>query len=302
MTYDVAIVGGGPAGLSCALVLGRSCRTVLVCDSGEYRNAASDAMHGYLSRDGLNPREFLTIARDELKKYGIECRPISVKNAERAGKRFHLTLADGCEVTSRKLVLATGVVDVLPEVEGLRGFYGKSIHHCPYCDGWEHRGKPLAIYGRGKHVYALAREMLVWSRRLTVVSDGPSELTDDQRSDLTALLVSIREQKIERLEGAGGQLESVIFADGSQLPCDAMFFCNTQDQRCDLPEKLGCIFNRKGTVDTDRWERSNVPGTYVIGDASKNVQFVVVAASEGAIAAQRINADLAEEDLAQMLS
>src|SRR5437763_16750608 len=118
MTYDVAIVGGGPAGLSCALVLGRSCRTVLVCDTGDYRNAASDAMHGYLTRDGLNPREFLAIARDELRRYGVECRHMEVKNAERAGDLFQLTLADGCEVTSRKLVLATGVIDILPPIEG----------------------------------------------------------------------------------------------------------------------------------------------------------------------------------------
>lgn len=302
MNYDAIIVGGGPAGLSCALVLGRSCRTVLICDSGQYRNAASHAMHGYLTRDGVNPREFLELARRELGQYRVEYRACSVTDVEKTDEGFRVTLADGAGAEARKLVLATGVADVMPEIEGIDEFYGTSVHHCPYCDGWEHRDEAIAIYGRGAQAYGLAREMLTWSRKLTVVSDGPCELTDEQRSDFLALLVTIDERKIARLAGREGRLDKIVFADGEHLPSTAIFFCSGQNQRCDLPEKLGCIFNRKGTVDTDRWERTNVPGVYVVGDASRNVQFVVVAAAEGAIAAQRINADLAAEDMARMLS
>jgi thioredoxin reductase len=144
--------------------------------------------------------------------------------------------------------------------------------------------------------------MLTWTRKLTVVSDGPCELDDDQRKELLRLLVEVREEPVARLAGNDGHLERVVFESGPDLPCGAMFFCTGQEQRCILPEKLGCIINRKGTVDTDRWERSNVPGVYVIGDATRNVQYVVVAAAEGVIAGQRINADLAEEDVARMLS
>ncbi|HZU28727.1 MAG TPA: NAD(P)/FAD-dependent oxidoreductase [Bryobacteraceae bacterium] len=300
--YDVLIVGGGPAGLSCALVLGRSRRSVLVCDAGAHRNAASDAMHGYLSRDGMNPRDFLAAAREELKPYCVTYRAIEVKDAGKAEDGFRATLADGSEVRSRKLVLATGVADMLPEIEGLDRFYGKTIHHCPYCDGWEHRDQALAVYGRAKTGYLMSREMLTWSRNITLLTDGSCELTREQREELGRLNITTREDKIARLEGEGVRLAAVVFADGTRLPCDAMFFCTCEEQRCDLPQKLGCIFNRKGTVDTDRWERSNVPGVYVVGDASRDVQFVVVAAAEGAKAAQRINADLAEEDVARMLS
>ena len=302
MKYDAVIVGGGPAGLSCALVLGRSCRTVLICDSGNYRNAVSDAMHGYLSRDGVAPGEFLRLAREELKQYRVEYRSTAVVDAANIGNGFRVTLADGAQAEARKLVLATGVADVIPQLDGIEQFYGKSVHHCPYCDGWEHRDESIAIYGRGKPAWGLAREMLTWSRKLTVVSDGPSELSDEQRGDLLHLLVNVREERVARLAGTNGKITHILFESGDRLACGAVFFCSGQDQRCDLPEKLGCSFNRKGTVDTDRWERTNVPGVYVIGDASRNVQFVIVAAAEGAIAAQRINADLADEDVARMLS
>ena len=147
---DVCIVGGGPAGLSAALVLGRCRRTVLVCDTGRPRNAASHAMHGYLSRDGVPPLEFLAMGRKELERYDtVSLRRVEVVEASCApDKRFDVTLATGENIRSRKLLIATGVVDNLPTIEGFRELYGRSLFHCPYCDGWEVRDQPLAIYGR----------------------------------------------------------------------------------------------------------------------------------------------------------
>src|SRR5205823_6307618 len=149
--YDVTIVGGGPSGLSAALMLGRSRRRVLLCDTGRPRNAASRALHGFLTRDGVPPHEVLSIAREQLRPYEtVELRDVEV-TAAACGEdaRFHLTLADGSRVVSRKLLITTGVADNLPEVPGFREFYGISVFYCPYCDGWEVRDKPLAIYVRG---------------------------------------------------------------------------------------------------------------------------------------------------------
>jgi thioredoxin reductase len=148
--YDVIIVGGGPAGLSAALVLGRSRRRVLVCDNGRPRNAASHGLHGYLTRDGILPGELLRIGGEQLEPYGVEFRQIEAADAERDVGGFSVLLAGGECVRSRLLLVATGVVDRLPEIDGVRELYGRSVFHCPYCDGWEMRDEPLAVYGRGR--------------------------------------------------------------------------------------------------------------------------------------------------------
>src|ERR1051325_3916901 len=176
--FDVIIVGGGPAGLSGALVLGRCRRRVLVCDAGHPRNAASHGLHNYLTRDGINPSEFLTIARDELSKYeSVELRSIVVTGARRANKEFEVTLANGEVAICKKLLIATGVVDEIPKLDGMESFYGRSVFHCPYCDGWEMRDQPIAIYGKGENGLGLALELLLWSRDLVLCTDGPSQLS-----------------------------------------------------------------------------------------------------------------------------
>jgi len=296
--YDVIIVGAGPAGLSAALMLGRCRRRVLVCDTGRPRNATSHALHGYLTRDGLPPREFLAIARQELAQYEtVHLRDIEVVAAECVGGRFQVTMANGDEATSRKLLLATGVVDNLPSIEGFRELYGRSVFHCPYCDGWEIRDQPIAIYGRGNRGTGLSLELTTWSRDLVLCTDGPAEIDEDERARLERNGIRIREERVVRLEGTGGALERVVFEDGTHLNRRALFFTTGQWQRSNLSNQLGCEFNDKGTVRTGKYETTHLSGLYVAGDASRAVQWVVVAASEGAEAAFAINTDLTKEDL-----
>jgi len=295
--YDVVIVGAGPAGLSAALILGRSRRRVLVCDTGKPRNAASRAMHGYLTRDGIPPAEFLGIAREQLAPYDtIEMRDLEVTVAECIDGRFRSTFADGSFVLSRKLLIATGVVDNLPEIPGFRDFYGISVFHCPYCDGWERRDKPLAIYGRGARGYGLSLELTGWSRDLVLCTDGPSEIEPADLERLRRNGVAVREDRIVRLEG-GERLERIVFASGEPLPREAVFFTTGQTQQSFLAHSLGCEINDKGTVRTGKYEATHLSGLYVAGDASRAVQWVIVAAAEGAEAAFAINTDLLKEDL-----
>lgn len=296
--FDVIIVGAGPAGLSAALVLGRCRRRVLICDAGHPRNAMSHGLHGYLTRDGIEPAEFLRIGRDQLRQYEtVELRETEVTDARRVAENFELTLADGQHVVSRKLLLATGVVDDLPEIEGLAAFYGAGVFHCPYCDGWEMRDQPLAVYGRGENGAGLALELILWSRNLVLCSDGPSQLSDKELERLTKHNIPVREDRIARLEGSKGVLERIVFADGDSLEVRGMFFSTGQRQGSDLPKKLGCEFTEQGCVDTADYEKTKVPGLYAAGDASRFVQFVIVAASEGAQAAVAINKELMQEDL-----
>jgi len=296
--YDVIIVGAGPAGLSAALLLGRSRRRVLVCDTGRPRNAASRAMHGYLSRDGMPPLEFLATAREQLRQYDtVELRDIAVIDAAcRSDARFHVGLADGSRHESRKLLLATGVVDNLPEIPGFGELYGRSVFHCPYCDGWEVRDQPLAIYGRGARGLGLSLELLGWSRDLVLCTDGPAEIEPADLARLSRNGIRVREERVVRLEGRE-TLARVVFDAGDPLPRRALFFTTGQTQQSQLALALGCEFNDKGTVRTGKYESTHLPGLFVAGDASRAVQWVVVAAAEGAEAAFAINTDLLKEDL-----
>lgn len=295
---DVIIVGAGPAGLSAAQVLGRCRRAVVVCDAGQPRNARSHAIHGFITRDGVEPREFLRLAREELRSYEtVELRQAQVIDAHRIDEKFEVTLASGERLMSRKLLFATGVVDDLPNIEGLSQFYGTSVFHCPYCDGWENRDQPIAVYGRGESGAGLALELLLWSRSLVLCSDGPAELTNEERERLARHNVAVNENKVARLEGNAGTLERVVFVNGESVAVHAMFFSTGQHQASDLPQKLGCKLTEQGCVRTYDYEQTDVPGLYVAGDASRFVQFVIVAASEGAQAAVAINKELMREDL-----
>lgn len=297
--YDVIIVGAGPAGLSAGLVLGRCRRRVLICDAGRPRNARSQGLHGYLSRDGIPPAEFLSIGRDQLRPYDtVELKQLEVTDARRLEDGFEITLKNEQRVFSRKLLLATGVVDDLPEIDGLAAFYGTSVFHCPYCDGWESRDQPLAVYSRGENGAGLALELTLWSTDLVLCTDGPAKISAADLRSLARHKIPVREEKIARLEGESGALERVVFANGESVAVRGLFFSSGQRQGSDLPRKLGCEITEQGCVSTGDYETTKVPGLYVAGDASRLVQFVVVAASEGAQAAVAINKELMKEDLA----
>jgi thioredoxin reductase len=298
-TYDVVVVGAGPAGLSAALILGRCRRAVLVCDTGKPRNAASHALHGYLTRDGTPPAEFLELGRRDLEKYDtVRLRSVGAVRAEcEPDGRFRITLEGGDVVFSRKLLIATGVMDKVPAIAGIRELYGRSVFHCPYCDGWELRDQPIAVYGRGSRGLGLALELTVWSRDLVLCTDGPSDIDDEGLARLARNRIAVREERVSRLEGRDGILERLVFDIGEPLPRRAMFFTTGQSQRSELAIELGCELNEKGTVATGKYETTHLPGLVVAGDASRAVQWVIVAAAEGAEAAFAINTDLLKEDL-----
>jgi thioredoxin reductase len=273
---------------------------VLVCDTGEPRNRFSREMHGFLSRDGIDPKEFLQIARYQLRAYtNLERRDMAVTDARAVEGGFEAVLADGTTVRARKILIATGVVDAVPEVEGAKELYGAGVFHCPYCDGWERRDKKLAVYGRGKGGYGLALELTVWSSDVVLCTDGEPELTDEQHERLARKGIAVRNEKVLRLEGDGEALRH-IWLEGCEAPLerDALFFCGPPRQACELAFSLGCVPTEKGSVETDSYERTEVPGVFVAGDASRNVQLVIVAAAEGAMAAFAINTELLKEDLA----
>jgi len=296
--YDVAIIGGGPAGLSAALVLGRCRRQVVVFDHGKPRNLAAVEMHGYLGRDGIPPLEFRSMGRREAQRYGVECVAAEVAEVRLCCEKpseFEIQPVGGSAIRVRKLLLATGVKDCLPEIEHIADFYGKSVHHCPYCDGWEHRDKRLAAVGAGDAAIGLALSLRTWSDRVTACTSGVP-LKGSDRERCTRNGIACRDQTPVRLEGRDGQLQRIVFAAGPPLECDALFFCSDQVQRSQLPIALGCDCDEQGLIVTRGKQNAGVCGLFLAGDADGDVQFAIVAAAEGATAATAINRELQDED------
>jgi thioredoxin reductase len=297
--FDVIIVGAGPAGLSAALILGRCRRRVLLLDTNEPRNYASRALHAFLSRDGFDPRELRRIGREQLRPY--DSVKVVMKRAMRAravSGGFEVSVEGGRRIRCRKLLLATGVVDELPPLDGLDPLYGRSVFHCPYCDGWESRDKRLVAYSRTANGVGLAIELKLWSSDVVLCTDGVA-LASKHIERLQQHDIAWYSKRIARLEGSRGQLRRVVFRDDSAIERSVMFFSMPQRQRSDLAQQLGCGFTRKGAVRTGEYEVSDIPGVYVAGDASKLVQLAIVAAAEGTQAAFAINTDLIKEDNAK---
>ncbi len=293
--FDVIVVGGGPAGLSAALLLGRCCRRVLVCDSGTPRNARSGALHAFLTRDGIDPWELRRLGREQLAPYGVEYRDVAICDARRLARGFEVTTAPGEHLRCRKLLLATGVRDRVPRLEGFDACYGRSVFHCPYCDGWEHRGERLAVYAPGGRGAGLALGLTTWSHDLLLCTDGRRTLGPELRERLEQQSVAVRTERVERLDHSEGRLRTIVFERGPAASRDALFFSTGQEPQSDLARRLGCRFNSKGTVRTGRHERTGIPGLFVAGDASRDVQLAVVAAAEGVKAAFAINTELQAE-------
>jgi thioredoxin reductase len=297
--FDVAIVGGGPAGLTAAVVLGRACRSVAVFDKGRPRNYAAKAVHCFLTRDGVAPNELRNLGRCEAANYGVQffeeevIAARALGSARKDGTAFEVATATK-NFVSRVMLLSTGVVDVLPELPGFRELYGVSVHHCPYCDGWEHRNEWLVAFGSNGPPAGLAASLKTWSPYVTACLNA-QEPDESDRKLLAKLDIECRHERVTRLIAKDGKLSQIEFDSGPPLECDALFFSADQVQHSPLAQMLGCDADEEH-VKTEKKQHTCVEGVFVAGDADGDVQFAIVAAAEGATAATAINELLQRQD------
>ncbi|GAB3637567.1 hypothetical protein GCM10027422_31570 [Hymenobacter arcticus] len=304
MDYDVLVIGAGSAGLSAALTLGRCRRRVLVADGGAPRNAPSGAVHGFLTRDGVRPAKLLALGREQLDPYPtVELRELKITSLKQVAGGFQATGTTGqgsaWRGTARRVVLATGVEDVLPALPGFREYWGSGVLHCPYCHGYEVRDQPLAIYGRGKAAVGLALLLTNWSSDITVVTDGPGHLSTYGRQRLRQLGIGLRQEPVARLVGGpDGLLRCVEFTDGTYLERKALFLHAPQEQRSALAAEIGAKITGKGAVWVDKNSQTSIPGLYAAGDTVPGQQQALLAAAAGSQAAICLNEALTKAQLA----
>jgi thioredoxin reductase len=293
-TYDVAIIGGGAAGLSAALVLGRARRRVVVIDAGMPRNAPSAHMQGFISRDGTPPGDLLEAARAEVRHYGVEILEDRVVDAE-AG--FALRLAAGRAVTARRVLLATGAVDDLPDVSGARERWGRDFLHCPYCHGWEVRDQAIGVLATGPGSVQHAHLLRQWTDDV-VLFTHTHPLTVEERATLDARGIAVVDGAVERLVVSEDRLRAIGLADGRTVPRDALFIRPALRAHADGPAAaLGCELLADGLVRADADGRTSVPGVWAAGNAVNPRAQVITAAGEGSAVAIAINTELVQEDV-----
>jgi len=296
MIVDCAIIGAGPAGLNAALVLGRARRRVLVFDDNQPRNAVTQESHGFLTRDGVKPYEFRAIAHQEISKYpSVDMQQVRVTSIRHADASFEITTEQGDLFSAKTVLLATGLKEILPPIEGLHDYYGKSVFCCPYCDGWELRDRPLVVISEGPQTFHLVKVVWNWSHDLLVCTNGHQVLTEEQRETLRKKGIEVVEDRITALVGKQGQLERMVFATQEERARRGGFVAPQLLQASPFGEELGCEMNAMGGIVTDSFGRTTVPGVYAAGDASLVVPAqLIIAAAEGSRAAAGVNTDLTE--------
>ncbi|MGG1634544.1 NAD(P)/FAD-dependent oxidoreductase [Paenibacillus sp. NRS-1760] len=298
MKLDCAIIGGGPAGLNAALVLGRSRRVVIVFDHNKPRNAVTHESHGFITRDGIEPRELRRLAHADIARYpSVTIKPDKVTEVQRSEMGFHLMTSNGVIYHARTLILAAGLRESLPAIPGIRDFYGRSLFSCPYCDGWELRDQPLVVISEGSNIFNLAKTVFNWSRNVVVCTNGMNSLSSQQIGQLGQRGIQVTQQKIKALHGENGRLHRIVFANNTEIERTGGFVTPSWGQAAHFGEALGCAMTQAGGFVTDDYGRTSIRGIYAAGDSSIIVPAqLVVAAGEGSKAAIGVNTDLSHQD------
>lgn len=297
MDFDVIIIGGSYAGLSAALTLGRSTRYVLIIDAGKPCNRQTPHSHNFLTHDGDRPADIAKAAKAEVLKYPtvsfLEGKAISAKQI---GIGFTIGLEDGGSFTARKILLATGLKDTLPNIKGLAACWAISAIHCPYCHGYEVKNEKIALLMKGDHAFEMAKNLHLWNKDLTILTNGKSGFTAGQTEKLKSKSISILEEEVVELEHQNGQLENIIFKNGKKVAFKAIYIKPEIDQHVNFSGQLGFDLTDLKTIKVNEQQQTTAKGVYAAGDCTTLFRSLPIVTAAGTMAAVMINKELISED------
>ena len=295
--YDIAVVGGGPAGLSAALWLARYLHKVVVVDSGDPRNWETRGINGYLGHQGIRSPDLRAIGRSECAEYGVEFVGGIVDEAiNETGELFAICLRDGSTIEAPRILLAIGLKDVWPNIPGLDQCYGETVHVCPDCDGYETRDKKTVVVGTGRKAVGMALALTTWTRQIVICTNGePPDLEQEVLDQLKALNIPLLDGPIRCVVSKDREISGVELEDGMSLDCERLYFAIGQYPSDDLGAQLGCKRDQLGRLVIDEHNHTSVKNVYAAGDIAHAPQLAIVAASSGAVAAMAIHASLLPE-------
>lgn len=295
--FDVIIIGGSYSGLSAAMSLGRALRQVLVIDSGLPCNRQTPHSHNFITQDGEKPAVISAKAKLQVQVYKtVQFYTGLAVKAIKKDKGFEITTENGAVFTSRKIVFATGVKDLLPDVAGFAECWGISVIHCPYCHGYEVKNEKTAILANGEIGFEYAKLISNWTKDVRLCTNGKSGLTPEQLQILKDHDISILEDEIDSFEQNQGYISNIIFKSGQKVDVKTVYARPPFEQHCTLPQDLGCEINDQGLLKVDMMQKTNVPGIYASGDCTTQMRSVAMAVSTGSFAGAVLNKELIDED------
>ncbi len=295
-TYDVMIAGGSYAGLSAAMALGRALRNVLIIDGGDPCNKQTPHSHNFLTQDGQTPAQIADKAKQQVLQYStISWHQGFVTNVVSTPAGFEVSTAAGETFLAKKILFATGIRDQLPPVKGLAETWGISLVHCPYCHGYEIRGKATGLIANGEMGFELCRLISNWSNQLTLFTNGPSTLTAEQTAKIKSHHIKVVEAEISEFAHEKGQLQNIVLKDGSKHALEAAYIRVPFKQHSDIPQQLGCVIDEQGYIQVTELQQTTVPGVYAAGDNSNKFRGVSMAVAAGTKAGAMINKELTDE-------
>ena len=292
--YDVAVVGGGPAGLTAALWLGRYLHSVALIDSGDPRNWETRGINGFLGAQGIRSPELRARGRADAASFGVELVDDEVSRIHNTnGERFVLDLYHGRTIEARRTLLAIGIKDIWPDIPGLGDCYGETAHVCPDCDGYETRGRKTVVIGSGRKAVGMALSLTTWTEKIVICTNGqPADMEAKHLEKLKALNIPVLEAKVNRISSKDHEIRCINLEGGMQLDCDRLYFAIGQYPADDLGAQLKCKRNDLGLIEIDEHYHTSVMNVFAAGDIVGGAQLAIAAAADGAIAALAIHASL----------